>query len=108
MKRAYVLLILSALAFFGCSEKKEELSLTSIRPTVIEAKSVLVEFHNREIQKYQEAVAKEKMGILRLLSEHRMREVRQAYGRKQLYVRKIKEHTRALKKIEGLPNETQS
>ena len=91
---------------FGCSKKKQPLSLVSIRPTVIEAKSVLVEFHHREIEKYQEALLQEQVDILRLLKEHKMREVRVAYSRKQLYIRKLKEHQAALRTVEGTLHET--
>ncbi len=74
----------------------------------MEAKSVLVEYHNREVQKYQEALMQEKGRILSLLKEHKMREVRVAYNRQQLYMRKVKEHQLALKNIEGTRDATNS
>jgi|JI9StandDraft_1071089.scaffolds.fasta_scaffold36864_2 hypothetical protein len=101
MNRVYIFLILSVLCGFGCSKRRDVFPLTSIRPVVIEAKSALIAYHGGEIKKYQQAVVKEETNIIRLLNEHKMREVRRAYNRKMLYNRKIKEHKEAMVKIEG-------
>ncbi len=56
-------------------------------------------YHQFEIKKYEAAALKEKTNAYFYLDKHQMNEVRQANSRRFQYLKKIEEHTLAIKEL---------
>ena len=71
-----------------------------VKPNPDGTKLEKIQYHKKEIKKYKSSIAKEDQNINKALADHHMNEARQAYSRKDLYVRKIQEHINAIDLLE--------
>ena len=93
-----LMLMISSLCVCSCMKKPiAEISLVRANPNGTEEEQI--QYHKNEIRKYRAAVEREEQNVHRSLSQHRMSDVRQAYNRKEQYLKRIEQHMQSLEKL---------